>query len=93
MKAIEDLRTQIDEIDALIIENLAKRQELSIQIGQLKSIHGKDIVDHSREETLFTYYTHLSEKYHIQASFIKDLFKLIITHSRKVQKDATSSRS
>jgi chorismate mutase len=86
MRALEGLRKQIDEIDALIIENLAKRQELSKQIGQLKSNHSKDIVDPLREETLFAHYRILSERYQIQANFIKDLFKLIIAHSKKVQK-------
>ncbi len=86
MKTIEGLRKQIDAIDAIIIEHLAKREQISLQIGQLKSIHGKAILDPLREETLFTYYRQLSEKHHIQASFIKDLFKLIMAHSRKVQK-------
>jgi len=85
MPTIDALRKQIEDTDAAIIQQLAKRQELSKQIGQLKSHHGKDIIDSEREEALFAFYETLSEKYHLQASFVKQLFKRIIAHSRKVQ--------
>lgn len=83
--AIEQLRKKIEETDAVIIQTLAKRQELSKQIGQLKSIHGKDIVDPPREKKLFEFYENLSERYQLEQDFIKKLFRLIIDYSKKVQ--------
>lgn len=41
MDTLEELRKQIEVTDACIIEILAKRQELSKQIGALKSKEGK----------------------------------------------------
>lgn len=41
MYTLEELRKQIEQTDACIIEILAKRQELSKQIGALKSKEGK----------------------------------------------------
>jgi chorismate mutase len=86
MLTIEQLRKKIEQTDATIIEKLAKRQKLSKQIGQLKLRRGKDIVDRPREEQLFEFYEKLSERYHLQRTFVKRLFKLIIAYSRMVQK-------
>ena len=86
MHTLEELRKQIEQTDADIIEILAKRQELSKQIGALKSKEGKKITDRSREKQLFEYYEHLSEQYHLQQEFIYRVFKIIIANSRKVQK-------
>lgn len=85
MDTLEELRKQIEQADARIIEVLAKRQELSKQIGVLKSKEGKKIVDRSREKKLFEYYEHLSRQHHLQEEFINRLFKIIISNSRKVQ--------
>jgi len=86
MSTIEQLRKKIEQADTVIIETLAKRQELSKQIGQLKSNHGRDVIDLAREKKLFEFYEDLSERYHLQQTFVKRLFKLIIAYSRKVQK-------
>ncbi|WP_131793917.1 chorismate mutase [Fluoribacter gormanii] len=86
MNTLEELRKQIEQTDASLIEILAKRQELSKQIGVLKSQEGKKIMDRSREKQLFEYYEHLSKQYHLQEEFINRVFKIIIANSRKVQK-------
>lgn len=86
LPTIEQLRKQIEEADALIIETLAKRQALSRQIGQLKSNDRKEIKDSSREEQLFAFYEELSEEYHLENTFIKEIFALIIAHSKTIQK-------
>ncbi|KTD02450.1 chorismate mutase [Fluoribacter gormanii] len=86
MNTLEELRKQIEQTDADLIEILAKRQELSKQIGVLKSQEGKKITDRSREKQLFEYYEHLSKQYHLQEEFINRVFKIIIANSRKVQK-------
>lgn len=85
MSTIEQLREQIEQADAVIIETLSKRQELSKQIGQLKLNRGREIIDLTREKKLFEFYEDLSERHHLQQTFVKRLFKLIIAHSRKVQ--------
>ncbi|WBV72805.1 chorismate mutase [Legionella pneumophila] len=50
MSTIEELRKQIEQTDAYIIEKLAQRQELSKQIGALKAKEGKKIIDRLREK-------------------------------------------
>ncbi|KTD53801.1 chorismate mutase [Legionella santicrucis] len=86
MCTLEELRKQIEQTDAYIIEKLAQRQELAKQIGEIKSKIGKKIVDHQREKKLFLYYEELSTQYHLQQEFVTRLFKIIISNSKKVQK-------
>jgi chorismate mutase len=86
MLKIKELREQIKKIDATLVKTLAKRQALSKQIGQLKLEQGKEIVDLSQEKKLFEFYEELSERYDLQKPFIKRIFKMIIAHSRRIQK-------
>lgn len=86
MYTLEELRKQIEQTDAYIIEKLAIRQELAKQIGEIKSRNGTKIVDRAREEQLFHYYAELSHHYHLQQEFVNRLFKIIIANSKKVQK-------
>lgn len=83
---LELLRSKIERIDAEIIEHLAQRDDLAKQIGQLKMANGCEVIDLFREQKLFEFYQQLSEKYQLSSSFIKQLFKIIIDHSRHVQK-------
>ena len=86
MPTIEQLRKEIERTDSNIIEKLAKRQELSKQIGQLKLSEGKEIIDLSQEKKLYEFYKTLSEKNKLQQAFVNRVFKIIIAYSRKVQK-------
>ncbi|QDP71953.1 chorismate mutase [Legionella israelensis] len=86
MSSIEQLRQKIENIDHDIIKHLAQRQELSQQIGLLKSKEGKAIIDPAQEKKLFRLYGQWCEKYHLPQSFIKNLFRIIIDYSRMVQK-------
>ena len=86
MPTIEQLRQKIEMPIAEFIEKLAKRQELSKQIGQLKLSEGKEIIDLSQEKKLYEFYKTLSEKNKLQQAFVNRVFKIIIAYSRKVQK-------
>ena len=85
MITIEELRQEIEHTDAKIIENLVQRQALSKKIGLLKMEEGKEIVDLVQERKLFEFYDKMCEKYGLQRSYVKSLFKIIIHYSRKTQ--------
>ena len=86
MPTIEQLRKQIEQIDASIIEKLAQRQELSKQIGQLKREKGLAVVDPTQEKKLFELYEYLCARYQLSPTLVKRLFKSIMIHSRNLQK-------
>lgn len=86
MKNIKTYRKQIENIDQTIIKLLAKRKEISIDIGQCKLQQGKNIIDKNREKKLNHFHKKWATTYKLQPTFIKKLFKLIIINSRKMQK-------
>jgi chorismate mutase len=86
MQTIRRLRLKIDKIDENIIKNLAKRDKIVIRIGKLKNKSSKKIVDTNREDYLMHLYDKLSEDFALKPSYVKRLFKMIITHSRKLQR-------
>lgn len=86
MSNIEMLREQIKQIDTHIIKLLSFRQKTSNQIGELKQAKGKEIIDLKREEKLFDLYKTLAEKQHLSVTFIEQIFKIIIAHSRDIQR-------
>ncbi len=83
---LEKLRKKIKEIDTRIIENLVKRNEISIQIGKLKGKIGKEIYDPERESQLMDYYVKESEKLKINPEYVQNIFKIIISYSKIEQK-------
>lgn len=86
MTTIKKLRNEIDKIDASIIKKISQRNKLSNKIGQFKSKLNKKIVDKKREQQLMLHYQKLCHHYQLNPKFIKQLFKLIIRHSRGLQK-------
>ena len=85
MPSIEQLRQQIEQTDSEIIEKLAARQELSKQIGQLKRVEKKAIIDPLREKNQFNGYAALCEKHKLPYTVVQQVFEIIIAHSRKIQ--------
>lgn len=85
MQMIQQLRDEIDKIDEEIIKNLARRKELSMEIGKIKALSSQNVYDPEREKNQFLNYHHLCETYQLQFEFIKVLFELIISNSRTLQ--------
>lgn len=86
MTDIQKFRDKIDKIDLAIIKKLAQRKKLSIKIGQLKKKENKIIKVLIREKAMMKNYDILCHKYNLQKSFIKEIFKIIISNSKKLQK-------
>lgn len=85
MNTLDELRNQIDKIDADIIKMITLRQSVVRKIGEYKTKAGKAIFDPIREQELMHYYENLCIQYQLPIDFIKKLFALIIDNSRKVQ--------
>lgn len=83
---LEQLREKINQTDAAIIQKLSERQKLSKQVSELKAKTGMAILDSKREEALMRYYETLSAQYGLDPEFVKTVFKMIIAHSRDLQK-------
>ena len=86
MKALKKLREKIDQTDAAIIKKIAARQKLVQQVGRLKMAIGIKVLDANREQQQMEKFESISAAYALDAIFIKRLFKMIITYSRKIQR-------
>ena len=74
MQELEQLRTEIDEIDTQLLDLLAKRQLVVTKVGEFKQKHSIQVFDAAREEYLYKFHRRLSAKYNLSFDFIKDLF-------------------
>ena len=80
------LRKVINQLDETIIASIAKRHEVSRQIGIYKEQQGIVVYDKKREDELHVYYASLSKKYGVDKDFVIEIFDLIIQQSRNIQK-------
>jgi len=83
---LEDLRKQIDDIDANIIECLNARAKVSCKIGKAKEGSGQDFYSPSREEALMKHWASLN-KGPLPNDALKAIFREILSVSRALQKE------
>jgi chorismate mutase len=88
MKTLQELRAEVDQIDIIIIEQLARRNYLSSIIGFLKLQEKQEIHDPTREEELKNKHAFLAQKNNLDPLFTERLFNVILQHSKKLQKKA-----
>lgn len=79
-------RDQINDIDEKIVQLLAKRKILVLQIAQSKIENNQAIRDIEREKKMLQKLIILGKKNHLEAEYITRLFQLIIEESVLTQK-------
>lgn len=79
-----DLRRQIDEIDAGIVELYEKRMDISRQVAEYKIENGKKVFDKVREEEKLRSVKALTHS-EFNSTGIGELFEQIMSVSRKLQ--------
>ena len=84
MTDLTDLRQQIDEIDARIVELYEKRMEISGQVAQYKIETGKKVFDKAREEEKIRTVKALTHN-DFNRHGIEELFEQFMSMSRKLQ--------
>ncbi len=83
--SLELLRREITEIDIELIELIAKRQQVALEIGDYKKTHGLPVFDPQREAELCKLHQQECLKYKVSVEMLDEIFKIIIEESRKVQ--------
>lgn len=82
---MDEIRKQIQEIDQILIEKIAKRMELSQELGSLKKDRDLAIVDEEREKELFTFWRKTAEEKTLRPEFIEKLWIIILEESIHTQ--------
>jgi chorismate mutase/prephenate dehydratase len=83
--SLEDLRANIDDIDARIVKLLAERMGASRKIGSLKRKGQRQVQDTAREKDVIEHVRQIAKKESISPDDVERLFQLVMAVSRSVQ--------
>lgn len=83
---IDQIRKQIDQIDAQIIELLERRLSAVKEIGILKGEQDIGIEDNQRESFLQEQLKTLASKHHLSFAFLKRIWEEILKESYRIQR-------
>ena len=84
MSSLEELRKEIDEIDAQLLELLRRRIRIAEQVGRYKLARGMRIEDPEREKQVLK--RALSRAGELSEEFVRDIFERIILESKRAQR-------
>ncbi len=82
---LKRLRERIDTVDEGILRLLAERMALSRRIGELKAREGLGVNDPKREQEILNDRKEWARQYGLDESFVVELFRLVISESRRIQ--------
>lgn len=83
---IGQLRDEINRLNVEIVERLADRVRVAMEIGAMKHRHGKPIEDRSREERVYQQVRALAEEAGIDPGDVEKVFKEIIDLCTKAER-------
>ncbi|MFQ6051045.1 MAG: chorismate mutase [Candidatus Hydrothermarchaeota archaeon] len=83
MKKIDEIRSEIDEVDEKIVEFLNKRLNLVRELSRLKKVHDIDIIDKKREKEVLERAIQLSSPDNKEA--LSKIYSEIINACRELQ--------
>ena len=75
---IGPLRDEINRLNIEIVERLADRVRVAIEIGTVKHRHGRPIVDRSREARVYQQVRALAEEAGLDSGSVEKVFREII---------------
>lgn len=85
---LEDLRRKMDKLDAELVKLLARRIDLSKQIGEAKRAEGIEIHQKTREIAVLDGAKLMGDALGLSDAFLTDIYSLILAESRKAQGSA-----
>ena len=84
MTRLEEMRKEIDEIDAKLLELLRRRIRIAEQVGRYKLARGMRIEDPEREKQVISRAIARAEG--LSEEFVRDIFERIILESKRAQR-------
>jgi chorismate mutase-like protein len=84
---VNRMRDHIDLVDREIVRLLARRQEMSLEIGRVKARRGLPVRAPEREAELLAIIRQEAETQGISPDLVNALFEMVLEHSRRVQEE------
>ncbi|MBU7005043.1 MAG: chorismate mutase [Theionarchaea archaeon] len=85
-KDIEELRSKIAEVDSRILDVVAERMNLSVEIGRLKSLRGLDVEAKEVEELVVARGRACARELDIDEELAEKILRLLIEYSKREQR-------
>lgn len=85
LKELEKLREGIDELDAQLVDLLAKRNQITAQVGQIKSEAGMPVYVPEREKALIASRRHQAEALGVSPDLTEDILRRVMRESYHTQ--------
>lgn len=82
---LEELRKEIDTIDASLTDLLVKRMECSERIAEVKKETGRDVFDPAREKAVIDRVKEQSGAY---GKYTADVYREILNVSKQIQQES-----
>ncbi len=82
---LDRIRASIDAVDNGIVELLAKRRELVIELAKIKKELKIPIYDRRREQALVDRVKKWGVEHELNEEFVEVVFRLIVMNSKEVQ--------
>src|SRR3989338_1695524 len=83
---LDELRAEIDSTDRDIINSLAKRTALVLEIGRYKIAHNIEALDAGRRDALLKRWIETGRVLSLPEDLLRDIFEAIHRHSLTVEK-------
>ncbi|MDE2143166.1 MAG: chorismate mutase [Elusimicrobia bacterium] len=84
-KDLRRIRVGIDKADDGVVELLARRRKLVIELAKIKKVLKVPIYDRKREQALVDRVKKRGAKKKLNEEFVEVLFRLIMMNSKEVQ--------
>ena len=84
-KDLDRIRAGIDEADNGIVELLARRRKLVIELAKIKKVLRVPVYDRKREQALVDRVKTRGAKKKLNEEFVEVVFRLIMMNSKEVQ--------
>lgn len=84
---VNRMRAHIDLVDREIVRLLARRQEMSLEIGRVKAARGLPVHAPDREAELLAIIRDEADAQGLPPDLVENLFEQVLAYSRKVQEE------
>lgn len=90
---LEDLRNEIWAVDQQIVDLLARRIDLAVDVNREKVQHGKPVHDEEQVEKVLERVTDLATEKGLDSHIVKEIFQTIIEQCEEKQYELRGERS
>jgi chorismate mutase / prephenate dehydrogenase len=85
-RRIEQLREQIDALNTELLDLLARRLDISVEIGAIKQEAGLPLYSEDRERDLLLRFRTAAIERDIDPDYVEELMTVVLVHSRAAQR-------